>query len=85
MRSAAQQSRAEREEERGKEGGEKEEERDGYAGAQWQPSGAGECPALNSFGTQKGNCFSPDVAFAQQAGYNVPTELMSPISRMIKN
>lgn len=36
-------------------------------------------------GTQKGNCFSPDVAFAQQAGYNVPTELMSPISEMIKN
>lgn len=46
---------------------------------------AGECPVLNSFGTQKGNCFSPDVACAQQAGYNVPTELMSPISRMIKN
>lgn len=64
---------------------ETERERQSYIGARWQPAGAVESPALNSLGTQKGNCFSPDVAFAQQAGYNVPTELMSPISEMIKN
>lgn len=39
---------------------------------------------LRNIVATKGNCFSPDVAFAQ-AGYNVPTELMSPIREMIKN